>query len=263
MASSGPASLSPSVQASSETLNMAEDDASADLSALDKEIDRMRKDIESMIENRLRESTKPESKRFRMAIVPTLEILARYTEIRDAKLSEVGTVSVPARLPAGCDTMRKDIESSWNVGEALRGKHRLQTILRFLRERIYALMEAKQLILQRARTMLHQEEKLAQFHGAIVQQFNSLQTSLDDLLARYDRLRIAEEMQMGRSKKTSKPGDKNGAASAAQAYTSASPLRDPVELGDLKVYASHLARFHRSNRDFDTFRSRIAQLHST
>ncbi|KAI9183893.1 hypothetical protein H9P43_002945 [Blastocladiella emersonii ATCC 22665] len=237
--------------ASAEALDRIED-----LQVLDKEVDRIKRDIENLLGHRAKEGAKHDGKRYRMSIVPRIEILSQYQEIRDAKLAEVTHVSTPSRVATGWDTMRKDIETLWAVNEPFRPKNLPVTLIKFFRERIHGLMEEKQMLLHRARTIGQDEQNLAKYRISLVQHFDAVEQTLADAVERYDRLMTAGYMVPG------KPGKGHAKGAVSHSADSKRAL-EAVETDDIKLLAQYRARTLRASRDFDTFVARVQNLSST
>ncbi|KNE54576.1 hypothetical protein AMAG_00543 [Allomyces macrogynus ATCC 38327] len=218
-----------------------------DLGSIDKEIERMRRDLDHLYSMRIKEaSVKGDHRKFRPAIVQKVAALNHFKELRDAKLEEVCTISAPSRLPMGADRMKREIEHVGQISKQFSDAELVPTLVTFYRDRILQLTEKRNMLLDRFRKITIDEAVFSKFRPAILQRSEEITSDLIDAAERYDRLHAHQEAVLRVKNKKDKEHEP--------------PC---VKLDDLRYYVKWLAENQRNRADFDVFFSRIKHLTST
>ncbi|KAJ1513833.1 hypothetical protein HMI56_001689, partial [Coelomomyces lativittatus] len=216
--------------------------------SLDKDIERLLRDIDNLLGMRQRDLLKPDSKKTRFSIIPAIRALSSYKAYRDQWFEQVLDVPCPEAVENGTLGLKELLENGCNIKEHYNKKNLLLILIRHFHDKIISLVEEKSLIFERVRLICRNENKIIENQREIVEKMSSIHENLCDTIERYDRILSTNDViNQFSSKKNSEK------VKQTIKFTS----------DDLLSYANDRNQLYRHDRDLNFFFQRIKNLITT
>jgi len=237
------------------------------VSSVDKYMDRLVTDIQNLYELRKKDGVKS-LKNLRLAVEPKLTLLKQFQSARQARLDKVANVSVPEDISTNSTALAKELETWWDLDALVNDENITLHLVQFCQNRLYQLLEEKELLLDRWVKFCRQKEDIERLLPAFLEKYRLLDFEITNTIQKYEKLYSKyfgcvkkDELKQSRLKSLANP-----TASKIDRLSDAEPdfpSDFDVDRDDLKMYLRYLITQNHANFHQNLFLNRAKLLIST